>query len=264
MLFTDQYRPEVDISRSEIRKITLEMVCDVMLIRDKLGREGYWTRIHTEELLKNEPWMIPTSVYYDLVQKRPDLEDQLMIPTQEEGYGWNDIKKQVAQKKTLILRWNFSYAFNRLEKQLSLACLKYHYDLRMSMSEEWDEIYIREKTAEQLELHSDIFPPSLFVYPDEECRYLTRDLSENRHFCNASHRLSKFMLQNADLLQEKVPGILKEMIRILQEESGEQLISGINNLLNRLRSLPNQPIQVPSDLYLTIEDLCQTKRIYEA
>lgn len=157
------------------------------------------------------------------------------------------------------MRWNFSYAFNRLEKQLSLACLKYHYDLRMSMSEEWDEIYIREKTAEQLELHSDIFPPSLFVYPDEECRYLTKELSRNRHFCNADHKLSKFMLKNADLLQEKVPGILKEMIHTLEKKSREQLISSINDLLNRLRSLPDQPIQVPPDLYLTTEDLCYTK-----
>ena len=151
-----------------------------------------------------------------------------------------------------------------LIEQLYIACLKHHYDLRMSMSEDSDQIYIRGKTEEQSELCSDIFPPSLFVYPDAECRYLTRDLSENRHFCNASHRLSKFMLKNADLLQEKVPGILKEMIRILQEESGEQLISGINDLLDRLRTLPNQPIQVPSDLYLTTEDLCQTKRVYEA
>ena len=67
------------------------------------------------------------------------------------------------------------------------------------------------------------------------------------------------MLKNADLLQQKAPGILKEMVRILQEENGEQLISGVNNLLHRLRSFPGQPIQVPSDLDLTMEDLYCTK-----
>lgn len=278
VLFADQYRPGVDISRSEIRKLSLEMACDIILIQDELGKEGYFTKGKLGILLREPPYLIPTFAYRSLVHERPDLEERLIIPAESGSCRWNEINERVAQQKSFCIKWlvyDLVFPFSRsirvtrsnpmeLIEQLYIACLKHHYDLRMSMSEDSDQIYIRGKTEEQSELCSDIFPPSLFVYPDAECRYLTRDLSENRHFCNASHRLSKFMLKNADLLQEKVPGILKEMIRILQEESGEQLISGINDLLDRLRTLPNQPIQVPSDLYLTTEDLCQTKRVYEA
>lgn len=125
----------------------------------------------------------------------------------------------------------------------------------MTTNEDSDIIYIQEKTEKQSEPCSDIFPPSLFIYPDTECTYLMRALYKDPHFCNAEHRLSQFMLKNADLLQQKVPGILKEMIRILQEENGEELIFWINSLLNRLRNFPGQLIQVPSDLFLTTEDL---------
>lgn len=267
MLLTDQYRPGVDISRSKIREISLEMACDMILMQERLEKEGYWMISSAEVLLKDKPWMIPAAAYHALLQKRPDLEERLVVDSEEILYSWNAIKELVTQQKTFILyhiiaKYTDTNSPNPVDlgKQLLLMCLKHHYDLRMRISEDSDQIYIREKTKEQPELYSDIFPPSLFLYPEEECRYLTRELRGNRHFCNANHRLSKFMLKNANLLQEKVPGILKEMIRILQEESSEQLISGINDLLSRLRSLPNQPIQVPADLYLTMEDLYCTKK----
>lgn len=273
VLFTDQYRPDVDISRSKIQKLSLEIACDTVLIKQELGAEGYPTEGRLNALVKTPPCVIPTSAYRSLVQRRPDLEERLLVYTLEGRFAWNDIKKRIAQHRAILIKWEilnfyidrlnsfFSDAANPmdLERQLSISCLKYHYHFRMSMNKKSDEIYIEEKADRHSELYSDIYPPSLFVYPKTECNYLTRALRGNRHFCNADHRLSKFMLKNADLLQQKAPGILKEMVRILQEENGEQLISGVNNLLHRLRSFPGQPIQVPSDLDLTMEDLYCTK-----
>ena len=261
VLLTDQYRPGVDISRSEIREISLEMACDMVLIQEELAQTGYEVSSGSEARLKDKPWMIPTSVYQDLVQKRPDLEKRVVANIEDCQYGWNEIQEQILQQKELFLRWttlSFDAKMN-LKRQLFLACLKLHYDVNVDMNGYDNEIYIREQIEEQTELHDAIFPPSLFLYPKQECRYLTRSWSDGRHFCNADHRLSRFMLENADLLQQKFPGMLKEMIRILQEESGEELISGVNDLLNCLRSLPGQYIQVPSDLCLTTEDLYYAK-----
>lgn len=268
VLFSDEYSPGVDLSRSEIRELSLEMACDIMLIKEELEREGYWIRSYSEELLKENPWMIPTLAYRTIAEKRPDLKERLVVNAVKDACRWKEVKERIKQEKRMLLSWNI-YNLGAthlniqnpmdLKKQLSLACLKRDYDLRMSMNKDSDEIYIRERTEERPELHDDIFPPSLFLYPEVECRYLAREWSGHRHFCNADHRLSKFMLENAELLQQRVPGILKEMIRILQEANGEKLISGINDLLNRLRSLPNQPIQVPPDLCLTMEDLCYIK-----
>lgn len=268
VLLADQYRPGVDISRSEIRELSLEMACDIILIQEELRKEGYFTKGKLDILLREPPYLIPTFSYRSLVQERPNLKERLVIPAVSGSCKWNEIKERVAQQKSFCIKWfvyDLDFSFSRsihatrlnpmeLLEQLYIVCLKLHYDLRMSMNGNSDEIYIREKAEDRQEPHDDIFPPSLFLYPKGECRYLARKSCGNRHFCNADHRLSQFMIKNADLLQKKVPGILKEMIRILQEENSEKLISGVNDLLDRLRSLPDQPIQVPSDLYLTMED----------
>lgn len=274
LLLSDQYRPGVDLSRSQIRQISLETACDMILIQNELLNEGYVVKGTAEELLKSPAYLIPTSVYRSLVQQRPDLEERLLLHTGFVFYRWNELTEKIIQQSYICIAWpiySFVLPFNDelpnpmdLIDQLCIACLKSHYDLRMAMNDDSDLIYVREKTVKQPELCSDIFPPSLFIYPDTECPYLTRAFCEDRHFCNAEHRLSQFMLKNADLLQQKVPGILKEMIRILQEKSGEHLISEINSFLNRLRSFPGQPIQVPSDLFLTIEDLYYTEKEVES
>lgn len=266
VLFSDQYRPGVDVSRSKIRELSLEMACDITLIGKMLGREGFYVSNDLCELLKDESWMIPTSAYRSLVKKRPDIAERVVLHSIDNTYGWNELRERIAREKLIVLCWSrFDWGAltdlgikrpMELEKELSFACLKQDYDLRMSMNKNFDKIYIREKIEKQQELHDDIFPPSLFIYPEMEGTYLTDRWGYDRHFCNADHRLSRFLLKNAVLLHEKVPGILKEMIRTLQEKDEEELISGVNDLLNRLRSLPGQPIQVPIDLFLTMEDLC--------
>ncbi len=269
MLLADQYRPGVTASRAEIQKLSLEMACDIILLKKEIGREGYVTRNDIDTLVNDIPWMIPSSAYYSLMQKRPDLKERLTIYLEDHFWRWNEVKKHVEQEHVLIRNWkiwDFDFKFvdagnpMDLEAEFCLACLKHDYTLRMDIDGDQDNIYIRRKESNQTELQSDIFPPSLFIYPNAECRYLTRELRADRHFCNAAHGLSQFMLKNVDSLQQEVPGILKEMIRTLQDENGEKLISGINNLLERLRSLPKQSIQVPPDLCLTMEDLYYTER----
>lgn len=264
VLLEDQYCPRMNISRSKIRDYPLEMACDIHLIQEKLGKEDFWVYNHFMYSFTEES----SSTYYSLLNKRPDIEEQLAEYKGEplrEGDGLFDpmmqhntflLKSKTSNLKSIYLS---EYHSHGLRAQLQLAYLKLHYALRMNMNGNWNELQIKEKTGNEDELRDDIFPPSLFIYPEKECRYLTRASYEKHHFCNAAHRLSKFILNNADLLQEKVPDILKEIIRTLQVKSGESLISEINYLLHRLRNFPGQPIQVPSDLDLTMEDLYCTE-----
>ena len=272
ILLSDQYRPEMNISRSEIRRVPLEMACDLTLIQEKLVEEGFGVGDILETCLQPKPWLISMSSYWSIIQKRPDLVESLVLRTVKGDYRWNELRKQIRNNKLLVLRWEIhdyyfmypgyssSYSTHPMNigNQIKLACLKQHFDLHMNMDMyfDLDEIYIREKVGECRALHDEIFPPSLFLYPESECEYLTRRQRRFRHWCNADHRLSKYLLKNADFLHKKVPRILREIIRTLQEENGENLVSGINNLLDRLRSMPGQPIQVPADLFLTMDDLC--------
>lgn len=268
VLLADQYRPGVDIARSAIREISLEMACDMELVEEAIGREGYWIRTDFEKLLKDKPWTIPTSAYQSLIQKRTDLLEGFLVGTRNSMLAGEQAQAQIGQQKITVFHLkaiNFKIAGLRirnpmnLKSQLIFAYLKLEYSLRMNMNKDLDEIFIQKKSESPPERNSEIFPPSLFIYPEDECSYLARESSGNRHFCNAGHRLSQFMLKNADVLQKKVPGILKEMIRILQEEDGEALVSEMNHLLNCLRGLPGQLVQVPPDLCLSAEDLCCTE-----
>lgn len=254
VLFTDKYRPDVDAPRAKIRQLSLEMSCDIALIRERLQAEGFTVESHPEGLMKDAPWMISTSAYQSLLEKRPDLVKGLSI---KEFFNQNNEYKQtLSEHGTIFLRLDGLWEWRKLKYQLRLAYLKKNYNLRMKMDLDSVGICIREGKEDHRDLYGDIFPPSLFLYPKTDCRYLTKAKNKFRYFCNADHRLSRFLLKNADLLRKRTPGILREFIRTLQEEGEENLVSGVNALLDRLRSLPGQSIQVPADLFLTMEDLC--------
>lgn len=255
MLFNDQYRPSVDLSRAKIQNISLEMACDIFLIQERLIREGYSIGSDIERLLIDHSYMISTYAYQALLRKRPDLVGRLIFNTDDGDCGCEELKQKIEQSNQDVLYYKKKiFDAEDLGEQLKLAYLKLYYDLRMSRSMDLGKVYIRKKTGECRELHDEFFPPSLFFYPETDCRYLMRQNGRLYGFCNADHRLSRFLLRNAELLQKRTPGILRQFIRTLLKEDGEDLVSGVNALLDRLRSLPGQSIQVPADLFLTMED----------
>jgi hypothetical protein len=76
-----------------------------------------------------------------------------------------------------------------------------------------------------------------------------------RRSINAAHRLSKFLLENAELLNERLPGLFQEFIRSLSIDRGAELVKNINELLKRLRRFKGVAISVPDEVFLTEDDL---------
>ena len=139
--------------------------------------------------------------------------------------------------------------------QLQITYLKQNYGLCMTRDSFFGNICIRKKGKDPIEKTAHIFPPALFLHTNKKYKHLRRKSSYALFSCNAEHSLSQFMLKNGELLHQKVPGILKELIRILQEENDSNLVQKVNNLLACLRNLPGQPITVPDDVFLTEDDL---------
>lgn len=265
ILLQDKFRPGVDVARLGIRELSLEMACDFALIQACLKREGFSCGkryFSPGVLLKNKPVMIPESIYGSLLTKRPDLEERLIFETDKGSCNCEVLKKLVEIQKRLCLEDNTALERDKYIEQdqmlyqLRLTYLKQHYDLHMKLAKYSTGIYITEKNISQTVELSNIFPAALFLSPEEECRYLTNSHPYLRYFCNSDHRFSKFILKNSDLLYQKAPGILKELVRVLQEEEGEQLVQLVNNLLSLLRGLPGQPIEIVDDIFLTKDDLC--------
>lgn len=256
ILLQDRYRPGVDVARLGVRELSLEMSCDMELIRRRFTQERF-TFLHRERvLLKDKPQVIPEAIYSSLLMKRPDLEKRLIFDTDKGHHGCDALKKLIAEHKQLTLRNTPSRTdeCGQLLYQLQITYLK-QYGLCMTRDSFFDKICIRKKGKDPIEKTAHIFPPALFLHTNKKYKYLRRKSSYALFSCNAEHSLSQFMLKNGELLHQKVPGILKELIRILQEENDSNLVQKVNNLLGCLRNLPGQPITVPDDIFLTEDDL---------
>lgn len=256
ILLQDKYRPGVDVARLGIRELSLETACDLVLIQPALDQEGFGSSAGSVPL-RDKPWMIPEAIYRSLLIKRPDLEKRLLFKIGRGYCGRDKLKELVAAHRQLELN---TYVFHMEEQehllfQLQSTYLKQHYDLYVTIDPHFDRICIMGRSDHPARNVNDIFPPDLFLCPKEECKYLMQGNGFHRYSCNAEHRFSKFLLNNGQLLHQKVPGILKELIRVLQEEGGDSLVQKVNNLLLCLRSLPGQPIPVPDDVFLTPDDL---------
>ena len=130
------------------------------------------------------------------------------------------------------------------------------FSLRADFSNQSDKIYIMNKQQEQQDNGNEsIFPPLFFIVPLDSNSYcLTKEHNRSRYAYNANHHFSIWLLNNGNELKKNVPGIYKEIIRLLAEKDGTELISSINDLLLRIRSLPNSPIEVPESLFLNKAD----------
>ncbi len=257
ILLQDRYRPGVDVARLGIRELSLEMSCDMELMRRRFTQERFIFLHSARALLKDKPQVIPEAIYSLLLMKRPDLEKRLIFDTDKGRHGCDALKKLIAEHKQLTLQNTPSRTdeCGQLLYQLQITYLKQNYGLCMTRDSFFDKVCIRRKGKDLIEKTAHIFPPALFLHTNKKYKYLRRKSSYVHFSCNAEHRLSQFMLKNGELLHQKVPGILKELIRILQEEDGSNLVQKVNNLLACLRNLPGQPITVPDDIFLTEDDL---------
>lgn len=76
-----------------------------------------------------------------------------------------------------------------------------------------------------------------------------------RYACNEYHGLSQFILKNGIELKRYVPGIFRELLRILVEVEDDKLIDSVNSLLESLRKFPGGLFEVPEELFISEKDL---------
>jgi EAL domain-containing protein (putative c-di-GMP-specific phosphodiesterase class I) len=127
-------------------------------------------------------------------------------------------------------------------------------------------IYITRKEMEVSQGYKNLFPANFFLpSADENGNILTCGNRYMRYTCNEYHPLSQFIINNGCKLNERVPGIFNEMLRILSEEGilldevteedcKEQVIEKMNKLLENLRKLPGGLFNITDNLFLSDKD----------
>ncbi len=276
LLFKDRYRPSVDIARDAIRRLPLETDCDLSLISEQFHRAGWRIYNSDGEMEPVEYAYLPAEAYWQVLQRRDDFCSHLRFSVAERSLSEPELRQQLRQEGKLALsdlpplrtRKQHRSIFlssrqagrEELYRQLCMAYLRKHYSLRVAFQphryQSFQNICVVDEKNELPAGYGELFPALMFLPPlDPACPYLTVESSAIRYACNAKHRFSQFLLKNGPQLKRYMPGILRELLRILAEESDDNLISDINGMMAHLRNFPGGLIDIPADLSLTQADL---------
>lgn len=261
ILLKDNYRPTVDVSRDTIRQIPLETACDLEILRHQIKKQGFDFKGNYNVLDEANYPYISTREYMNLLNNRPDFITRLCFSTSDGELSAAAIDEKVKKGKRIeftgcptLNNHGYNSRNEHLYDYLCAAYLRSKYILFADISQYRSDIVIAGMVNDSHDKIIEIFSPTFFLDTQNETKYLTHKSGYWRKACNASHRLSQFIISNAEQLQRRVPGLFFEMLRSLAEDDAQTIIIVINDLLKRLKNLPDIGIIVPSDLQLAKDD----------
>ena len=265
LLLKDKYRPTLDIARDSVKQISLEMALDFATIRRRVGAQGFSVQ-DGSDAFEQIGYSYPAMEQYGMIlDRRADLTKDMTVSTNRGTYAIRRLPEALQEHKDLTLReapvlsvqrWSWHMPSNH--HYFRMAYLQKHFTLRAVFDPTAaNSIHILEREAGNPEDDWRMFPPGFFLPSlQNDASYLTKKSYSDRHACNADHRFSQFFMKNAELLRTYTPGIYRELLHCLAENDENELIENVNELLARVRDLPNDRITVPDDVLLTKADLC--------
>ena len=266
VLLKDKYRPNIDVARDSIRTLTLEASSDLEVIRNYINSHGFNLVADMAGIDEVGYSYLPMKMYCSLLEQRSDLVKKVMINTDKGIYSLEDLCAKVQEygKMRII---NFPLISNRsywgskkngnLYAYLGAAYIRKNFSLRLKLEKYYSEVYVLAKDWDNSCSYDEILPSNFFIAPlESNCKILTTGNLYQRYGCNANHCFSVWIQKNCISLHKYVPGIFKEMLRVIGEEAGENLVNNVNELLLRLRNIPSELFNIPDELFITLEDLC--------
>lgn len=252
LLLRDGYRPEMNLERNNIQRLSLEFLFICELIMKQLDKEGFFT--HPSDRLYNFYRFSSSQEFLLMLKNHPDWLEQLIVDTKERSFTLTQLNENLQNKKKLLLNINKSshYVYNHF----IMACLQANCDLYLN--KDLSNIIIKEGQHNHNHLDDEwkLFPPGFFIpVKDGNCTYFTRAYKYKRCGCNAGHPLSKFLLSKAKDIKSLSPGCFDHIVSAIVVEDENELISVLNDQLNILKNIPDNPLGVTDDLMLEESDL---------
>lgn len=260
LLLRDSYRPEIGIARNSIRQLPLEALIDIELIFRKLKDFGYDVRDIFDRVEITNNCNLSAREYLKIAEKRPDFIERITIPTVKGNLSIEQILSLIKEDKKAIEISNRINLNERIHEKhvdnLYMAFLQSKNALCVHGDYKYASIQAKDMPPVFPFDHLLDFAPAFFLLSDtDDCTKLASKWSYARYTCNVNHRFSRFLIENAKLLKKYSAGVLHEFLRSLSEDSGDDLIKRVNELLAFLRALPGTPVSVPDELFLTDKDL---------
>lgn len=251
LLLRDGYRPEMNLARNNIEHLSLEplFICEV--VRQQLSYEGFY--IGHDFILDRTYRLSPSEAFLSVLENYTHWMEQLTVYTEKKHkLPLTKLEKTLKDKKSLKLSASkLNFLRENLDTKFVMAYLQDHYALYLN--KDLSNIIIQEGDN-HLDNGWKLFPPCFFIpVKDENCTYFTRAYKHERCCCNAGHPLSKFLLSKAKDIKSKSPGCFDRIVSAIAEE--DELISVLNDQLNILKNIPDNPLGVMDDLMLEESDL---------
>lgn len=250
LMLKDEYGPELNLSRSMIYKLPLELSCELELIANQIQCFLIENRKHRgyREPWISEPEKIPMQDYWKIISKKTTITSDFLFTTETGDMTLLELAKILEEKEKVIMHCGTMGAFQ-------LSILLRSFDLQINqMDSDGITICAVKKKSNALSDETSFFYPGLFLYPHKDSitklgvlvLYADSDIAFSFAPYNASHPFSRWLLQNREVLEKSVPGIYYQILRQLWY--GRNLIKHINLLLGQLRSLSHLKIKIADDL----------------
>lgn len=262
ILLKDKYRPYLDVARDGVRGFTLETASEIEIIKNSLINQGVEINGNFSSFKEENYPYIVMNEYCKLLNERDDLAKRLVFKT-DKGFLTNEnladklleykmIEYESPPQMSNRSNWRKN---DKLYKYLCVAFLRNNYLLQADFESYHNNIFISIKGNELTENYKKLFPACFFL-PDinKNSNILTTRSAYTRHACNEYHRLSQFIIRNGTELNKHVPGIFREMLRVLAEGEETVIINSVNSLLEYLRKFPIGIFQITDELFLSKKD----------
>lgn len=264
IILKDMHRPELSVSRSGIKRLSLELTCMgkafEMYLKHAQRNVFHFARGYNLDVTLED--------FKKVLHVSPSLVECMYINTWGGIFHWHEIAHRLQQGKPVIL---YIGHLDFMIICLSIAVLLEHFDVRFEIRQAnypIISVFLKnEKTMAAAPDPPGNFLPGLFLYTiDRKTEYLSTGTREHFHVYNADHPFSKWLISNSDLIKEKSPDILKALCHcmtfaIAHENSDRTRMDEINKYLRILKNSKNVP--VPDEVFLKNSDFFSLDKAFD-
>lgn len=264
ILLKDTYCPQLNVARNDREAhLPLFAALDIAVAVVNIERKGYEMGWLLDLVYRDTEHLFSEYTEYLRSKQSEWLDENLLLPIGRKYVAVKEIDQAVEDGGEYRLSpqvWDLfeqsSYEYHlALVGRLGMVWLQRHCKLSVAVG---GTLAVRKKNASDSSAPPEAFPMDTFLPYEPEIAEVFR-LGD---YCpaNQHHPLSKFLIENQPLLQERVPGLYHALLTGVRQKGGwtrpEELCSEINTMLYKIEAL-DLGIIIPREAYLTEADIIE-------
>lgn len=277
LLLKDKYRPALGMARDKIRKLPLEMLCEMATVWNTLNVQNFVREV-SDLIELDEPADLTQEGLRKALESRTDLEDHFFVRTDQGIFAVRNLLEKVRIYGELrifdIEAFDFEDKGDAVNlREMNSFLLRYYIQEKFLVKAKKSscdyEIWVAEHHSVPDKNEGAVFPPCFFLEPyytgQEPAGRLLYEIDCNNklktYAINKNHRLAKFLLQNGAEIKQHAPSIFTRLLNrlLFRWSTGNRYCSAINTQLKNLKSLKingkKNYFDIKDDLLLTEEDM---------